>query len=117
MTAAWECFYRAVNELASAAPLKQRLISAYSKYLQDISPDELPAPIRSSFLKMSGQLTCVAPLRGETAVCATVRKMSNDEAETAAQRIVQLLADLAAHREAPVRIKPRGVLSLYAAEG
>jgi hypothetical protein len=44
--------------------------------------------------------------------------MSNDEAETAAQRIVELLADLAVYREAPVRVsKPRGVLSLYAAEG
>jgi hypothetical protein len=117
MTAAWESFYRAVNELASAAPLKQRLIAAYSNHLQDVSPDELPAAIRSGFLRISGQLTCVSPLRGESAVCATVRKMSNDEAETAAQRIVQLLADLAVHQEAPVRVKPRGVLSLYAAEG
>jgi hypothetical protein len=117
MSAAWESFHRAARELASAAPIKQRLTLAYSKHLKELTVDDLPSELHSVFAGLSSQLTCVSPLRGESAVCATVRKMSNDEAETVAQQIVQVLADLAAHRETPVQVKPRRVLSLYAAEG
>jgi len=117
MSAAWESFHRAVHELASCGTIKQRLTVAYSKHLKELTAEDLPAEIRSVFLELSQQLTCVPPLRGETAVCATVRKMSNDEAESVARRIVQLLAELAEHRDASVRVKPRRVLSLYAAEG
>ena len=74
-------------------------------------------------------LTREHPLRGEDAVRATVRKMSNEEAEALAQRLVQLYAGLARTvREAPapsasealmtrkpLKSVPQ-VISLYAAE-
>jgi hypothetical protein len=117
MSAAWESFRRAVHELASAAPLKQRLICSYSKHLKELDSDELPSELRARFLKLSGQLTSVRPLRGESAVSATVRKMSNGEAEDAAQQIVRLFGELAQHGAEPIRVRPRRTLSLYAAEG
>jgi hypothetical protein len=117
MIAAWESFHRAAHELASAAPIKQRLTIAFSKHLEELVVEDLPAEMRSVFMEISSQLTSVRPLRGESAVWATVRKMSNDEAECVARRIVQMLGDPALHRDQSVRGKPRRVLSLYAAEG
>jgi macrodomain Ter protein organizer (MatP/YcbG family) len=116
MSVAWESFHRAVHELASSEPIKQRVTNAFSKHLQHMSVENLPAEIHSAYLELSSQLTRVKPLRGETAVWATVRKMSNEEAEAVARRIVQLLGDLAHLCEQPVNAKPRRVLSLYAAE-
>jgi hypothetical protein len=85
--------------------------------LNDLDVEELPPELHSMFLELTRDLTSVAPLRGETAVCATVRKMSNDEAEAVAQRIVEMLGQLTRHLEQPVRAaKSRRVLSLYAAE-
>jgi hypothetical protein len=43
--------------------------------------------------------------------------MSNDEAEAIARRIVELLGELAPHREQLARTSGRPVLSLYASEG
>jgi hypothetical protein len=117
MNTAWESFHRAVHELASSATIKQRLTCSFSKHLNDLDVEELPPELHSMFLELTRDLTSVAPLRGETAVCATVRKMSNDEAEAVAQRIVEMLGQLTRHLEQPVRAaKSRRVLSLYAAE-
>jgi hypothetical protein len=117
MSVAWESLRRAVHELASSAPLKQRLIFSYSKHLKELDSGELPSDLRAMFLELSGQLTSVTPLRGESAVSATVRKMSNGEAEEAAQQIVRLFGELSQQKADPISIRPRRTLSLYAAEG
>jgi hypothetical protein len=118
MNVAWESFHRATHELASSASIKQRLTAAFSNHLKDLEPESLPPELRSRFQELHGRLNSVTPLRGETAVWATVRKMSNDEAEAIARRIVELLGELAPHREQLVaRTSGRPVLSLYAAEG
>lgn len=116
MSAAWESFHHAVHELASSDPIKQRLINAFSKHLQHLSVEILPVELHSAHLEISSRLTRVKPLRGESAVSATVRKMSNEEAEAVAQRIVQLLGELAYTLELPTKARPRRVLSLYASE-
>jgi len=85
--------------------------------LKDLEPESLPPELRPRFQELHARLSRVKPLRGETAVWATVRKMSNDEAETIARRIVELLGELAPHREPLARTSGRPVLSLYAAEG
>jgi hypothetical protein len=116
MSAAWESFHKAAYELASYSPIKQRLILAFSKHLKELSVDELPAPVRTKFKDLAARMTSVKPLRGETAVCATVRKMSNNEAGACAQAIVDLLGELAACQEAALRPPARRLQPVYTAE-
>ncbi len=89
--AAWESFHKATLELAKSAALKQRLTDAFSRHLQDMPASEMPGELRGDFESLRKQMTQVKPLRGETAVAATVRKMSSDEADACAARIVALL--------------------------
>jgi len=120
MSAAWESFHHAALELVAAGPIKQRLIDAFSKHLKHIGADELPDAVQGQFLTLSKRLTEVCPLRGESAVLATVRKMSNDEASDCARQIVRLLADMERHAggssAARPRARSRGLVSLYSAE-
>ncbi|TAK50725.1 MAG: hypothetical protein EPO25_18635 [Gammaproteobacteria bacterium] len=95
--AAWESLHRATVELAKAHSIKQRLMDAYSRHLKELAPAELPGSIRADFESLCQRMTEVRPLRGETAVAATVRKMSVDEADACAVRIVALLDAL--HRD------------------
>ena len=116
MSAAWESLHRATLELASQYSIKQRLTRAFSSHLQDLDPADLPAEVRGRFTDLAARMTRVPPLRGETAVSATVRKMSNDEAGECAQQIVDILAALGVQQGEVQRPRPRKVLSLYAAE-
>jgi hypothetical protein len=50
--------------------------------------------LRGPFADLHAELESVKPLPGETAVQATVRKMSHDQAEQFAARIVGLYGDL-----------------------
>ena len=52
---------------------------------------EMPGALRGDFESLRQRMTQVCPLRGETAVAATVRKMSLDEANACAANIVALL--------------------------
>jgi len=94
MSAAWESLHLAARELASEAPIKQRLKIAFSKYLEHLDADQLPRELRQRFRELHARMTCVTPLRGESSVCATVRKMSNDEAGECARSIIDLLGAL-----------------------
>jgi hypothetical protein len=92
--------YKATLELAKPAALKQRLADAYTRYLQDLSPGELPVEARKDFEALCQAMTRIQPMRGETVVSATVRKMSTGEADACAARIVALLDTL--HRNLTV---------------
>jgi hypothetical protein len=89
--AAWESFHKATLELAKSHALKQRLTDAFSLHLRDMPATDMPGELRSDFELLRKRMTEVAPMRGETAVAATVRKMSMDEADACATRIVALL--------------------------
>lgn len=75
---------------------------------------ELPKELRSDFQSIVRQLTSVRPLRGETAVAATVRKMSVEEAGECAQRIVALLNYQGRNRA--VALRANRVVSLYSTD-
>jgi hypothetical protein len=77
MSSAWENFFAATAMLASAGPIKHRLLEAYRSHLADLDEDDLPKEIRDEFSSLSTSMSRVRPLRGETAVQATVRKMSD----------------------------------------
>lgn len=87
----WDKLQGATLSLARSGPIKDRLTVAYRDYLAEVREDELPREIREEFRAVSTTLTRERPLlRGEDAVRATVRKMSNDEADRVACSVVRL---------------------------
>ena len=90
MISAWECFHFATLELVRSTPIKQRLISAYRRHLAALPEDQLPSEVRESFGHVMRVLRGVQPLPGEDAVAASVRKMSNQEADECASLIVEI---------------------------
>ena len=95
MSSAWEHFFAAAGILASAGPIKHRLVEAYRTQLADLDQDDLPKEIREEFSSLSTCMSCVRPMRGETAIQATVRKMSDQEAGGVAVRIISMLGVIA----------------------
>lgn len=94
MNSAWENFFHAAQSLSEAGPIKRRLVNAYATHLASVPYDDVPREIRDEFQALSTSLSCVRPLRGETAVQASVRKMSDHEAAAHALRIVNLLGTI-----------------------
>jgi hypothetical protein len=90
MISAWDCFHFATLELVRSTPIKQRLVCAYRRYLVSLPPDQIPNEVRDSFGSVMRSLCNVAPLRGEDAVAASVRKMSSQEADDCAAQIVEI---------------------------
>jgi hypothetical protein len=90
MMSAWECLALATLELVRSTPIKQRLMSAYRRHLISLPADKLPAEGRELFGQVMATLQGVEPLRGEDAVAASVRKLSNQEAEDCAALIVEI---------------------------
>lgn len=109
MSNAWENFFAATAMLASAGPIKQRLAEAYRQHLAALDQDELPKEIREEFSSVSSCLQCVRPMRGESAVQATVRKMSDIEAGRLAMRIVSMLGVIARQQNVQRAPKLRAV--------
>src|SRR5688572_8230746 len=88
---AWEKFQSATLSLARSGSIKDRLADAYRNHLCDVAEDDLPKEIREQFRSLSDALTREPPLsRGEDAIRATLRKMSNDEADRMASSVVQM---------------------------
>jgi hypothetical protein len=100
MSNVWENFLAATVMLASAGTVKQRLVDAYSAYLSSLNREELPKEIRDDFSHLSDCLCCVRPQRGESAIQATVRKMSDNEAGRYASQIVSMLGVIARSQQA-----------------
>lgn len=93
MSTAWDRFQGATLSLARSGSIKDRLAEAYRNYLADICADELPREIRDEFRSVSESLTREPPmLRGEDSVRATIRKMSNEEADRLAELVVRMFA-------------------------
>jgi hypothetical protein len=94
MNSAWEYFLNAAQLLSSSGPIKQRLATAYTKHLAAVSSDEIPREYREEFIAIGSSMSAVKPLRGETAVQASIRKMSDFEAAGHALRIINLMGAL-----------------------
>ena len=94
MTNHVECFHAALTVLAGHGHIKQRLIKAYEENLVSINEDELPVSMMQQFADLRRQMYCVTPLNGEGAICASVRKMSFDEASECAALVVTLFGEI-----------------------
>ncbi len=92
-------FHAALTVLAGHGHIKQRLITAYEDHLNDINEDELPIATQEAFADLRRSVHCVSPLNGESAVCASVRKMSPEDASECASQVVSLFAELSRMRD------------------
>ena len=106
-SAAWESLHKATLELAKSTPLKQRLTDAFTRHLLELPTYEVPVELRPDLEGLRQSMTRIPPAHGESAVVATVRKMSISDADACATRIVELLDQL--HRlqaTAPAWVAP-----------
>ena len=94
MSTAWEKFQSATLSLARSGSIKDRLAEAYRNHLAQVNAEELPEGLRAEFRACHEALTRERPLRGEDAVRATVRKMSNEEADAVACTVMRLFAGM-----------------------
>jgi hypothetical protein len=95
MTNNVERFHAALTVLAGHGHIKQRLIKAYEENIAGINEDELPVALKQSFTDLRRQMYGVTPLNGEGPICASVRKMSFDEASECAALIVTIFGGIA----------------------
>jgi hypothetical protein len=102
-------FAEAVQALVGDGPVKQRLASAYSEHLADLTENELPAGSRQDFADLQTAMTRYAPVGKETRVRASVQKMSPADASRHAATIVKLYVELAgaADRAEPLKVVPQ----------
>ena len=89
-----EKFRAALSALAGHGHIKQRLIEAFDQHLRDIDESSLPLTVREPYADLHLKMTQVAPLNGEGPICASVRKMSIDEADACSRLLVDLYADV-----------------------
>ncbi len=117
MLIAWEKLHSATVELAGVGPIKQRLFNAYVNHLASFPTDQVPREVRDDFGGLARAMHAVPPLPGEDSVRATIRKMSDGEANRHAVQIVNMFGALARSQIGP-RLGASGpVVQLYAAEG
>ena len=114
MSTAWDKFQGATLSLARSGSIKDRLTDAYRNHLSEVAEEELPREIREQFHDVRCSLTREAPLRGEDAIRATVRKMSCHEAETIAEQVVEMLSVMA--RSSQQHARPATAPPLYLLE-
>jgi hypothetical protein len=94
MDTTWQQLECAALVLARSASIKDRLAEAYRDHLSQVNPEEIPETLRPQFRACLEALTRELPQRGEDAVRATVRKLSNPEADEIACSLVRLYAAL-----------------------
>ena len=100
--------------------MKDRLNSAWRQCLANIDAEDVPRELRLSFLELSASMQRERPLRGEDAVRATIRKMSNEEAERNAALIVRMFCRITRQQELELPLPAQtgaAVVQLFAAEG
>lgn len=98
-------FHSAVVELVTDGSVKIRLARAWCRHLQDLDGDVLPDELRAAFADLRESLYQHRPIGAESAVEATVRKMSVREAESHATSILTLLSRLMREQAPGERLK------------
>ena len=104
-------FYAAVSVLSGHGHIKQRLLKAYEDNLAVIEDEDLPIAVKQSFADLRHMMSRVDPLKGEGPIRASVRKMSVEEADGYAHKIIDLYADMIrysdnAHEPLPIGDQP-----------
>ncbi|HEU4590331.1 MAG TPA: hypothetical protein VFS13_05440 [Steroidobacteraceae bacterium] len=122
MTRIYDRLESATLHFARSGAIKDRLERAWRQSLASIEADDLPHELRLQFLELASQMQRERPLRGEDAVRATIRKMSNEEAERHAAHIVRMFCRMTRQQELELHLptlpnSSAHVVQLFAAEG
>jgi len=123
MDSALDLLQRATTTLAQGGSVKERLADSYARYLIQIDVDELPASVGEDFRALRAAMRREHPQPNESAIRASVRKMSNEEAARFATQVVVMFAMAA--RDAggmPLRRPARGpagspIVKLFSSDG
>jgi hypothetical protein len=89
-----DSLFAAVSALAGHGNIKQRLMLAYEDHVASMDGEDLPLSLAQALSELRCRMTRVEPLNGEGSVCASVRKMSVDEACECAALVVRLYGDI-----------------------
>ncbi len=121
MSTTLDKFRGAALSLARSGSIKDRLTDAYRNHLAFVEESELPSELVEEFRAVSRALNRERPLlRGEDTFRATVRKMSNVEADEAASRVVRMFGAMCGQPSIAARVKgPKSapqVISLHPGE-
>jgi hypothetical protein len=120
MSTTLDKFRGAALSLARSGSIKDRLTDAYRNYLAFVEESELPADLVAEFRAVSYALNRQRPLlRGEDTFRATVRKMSNTEADEVASGVVRLFGEMSREPASVARKPPKSapqIISLYPGE-
>jgi hypothetical protein len=119
MTRIYDRLEAATLLLTRSGAIKERLNAAWRQFLATIDPDDLPRELRLQFLELTSAMQRERPLRGEDAVRATIRKMSNEEAERHAAHIVRIFCRMTRQQELELPLPGAtggAVVQLFAAE-
>jgi hypothetical protein len=108
--------------LSQDGSIKDRLAAAYDAHLNAVEADSLPENLRADFGALCAAMHREAPQVRESAVRASVRKMSTHEASSYAAMVVRLFAAMARVEAAQSPASARAgrsspVVQLFAAEG
>jgi hypothetical protein len=124
MDNALDLLQRATTRLSQSGSIKDRLADAYASHLLAVDSEQLPESVRNDFGALCTAMNRERALPHDSAVRASVRKMSNDEAGHYAALVVRMFATLArTDLAAATRRNPRltatsaPVVQLFAAEG
>lgn len=116
----YELLQRAMLHLSQDGPIKNRLADAYAAHLVAVEPDELPDCLRADFGALCAAMHREAPQPRESAIRASVRKMSVSEASSYAALVVRMFAVLARDETSEstrARVARAPVVQLFASEG
>ena len=94
MTTHVDRFHAALSVLAGDGHIKQRLTEAFEVNLAELHEDELPLTVQRDFAELRQAMYRVTPNNGEGPICASVRKMSCDEAGQHAAAVLNVYRDL-----------------------
>ena len=122
MNSNFEKLQQATLCLSQDGPIKDRLATAYDAHLNAVEAESLPENLRADFGALCAALHREAPQLRESAVRASVRKMSTHEASSYAALVVRLFAAMArveaVQPHATLRAARNSpVVQLFAAEG
>lgn len=89
-----DSLFAAVSALAGNGNIKQRLMLAYEEHIAPMDGEDLPYHMAQGLSELRCRMTRFEPMNGEGSVCASVLKMSVDEACECAAIMVRLFGDI-----------------------
>ncbi|MBK9253179.1 MAG: hypothetical protein IPM70_15510 [Proteobacteria bacterium] len=117
-----ELLQQATVTLSQGGAIKDRLAEAYAAYLIQIDSEDLPENLRAEFNALCTAMRRERPQPRESAIRASVRKMSNDEAARHAAVVVKVFAGVARSGSGMATRRVRNpasapIVNLFAADG